>query len=207
MSDEATTPISPLTPTDEPSPTIGAAPAVTPVQPLTPAPAPIPASRKASSGRWLNVLLGVAAAVAIGGVAFAAGRSTAPAAAFTFDGAGAGGPQTIVVPGASGAPRLDGQVPGRGFAVGGGVTVDGTVESITGDTMTIKTADGETMEVSLDGDTTYHAATPASAADVAVGSDVSVRVDLGGPRQVQGGATDPSTERPPVTASDVTVAR
>ena len=56
--------------------------------PVTPAPVE-PVRRPGrhgvgSSGRWLNLLLGVAAAVAIGGVAFAVGRSTAPVAAARF---------------------------------------------------------------------------------------------------------------------------
>ena len=59
--------------------------------PVTAAPPPvIPAKKKSSGGgRWLNVVLGVAVAVAIAGVAFAVGRTTAPASAAT--GAGRGG--------------------------------------------------------------------------------------------------------------------
>ena len=69
MSDDPTqsTPIAP-----------SAEPAVEPVRPIVTAP------RRSSSGRWLNVLLGVAAAVAIGGVAFAVGRSSAPVNAAGF---------------------------------------------------------------------------------------------------------------------------
>ena len=69
------------------------------------------AARRSSSGRWLNVLLGVAAAVAIGGVAFAVGRSTAPASAATGFGRGpADGPfaSGSFDPSASGAPAVRG---------------------------------------------------------------------------------------------------
>jgi hypothetical protein len=128
--------------------------------------------------------------LAIGGVAFAAGRLTAPAAAiaggpngqpgFVFNGAGPNG-QT-----SNGGPVAFG---------GGGPTIEGTVESVTDTTITIKTADGQTVAIALDDTTTYHAQSDASADDVVTGGRVLVRVAL---RGQNGGADAPS-------ASDVTV--
>ena len=99
MSDDPTqsTPVQPIwaapaTPPTEPAGRrrathrAGRGPGIEPVRPVVTAP------RRSSSGRWLNLLLGVAAAVAIGGIAFAVGRSTAPVAAAGFDrGPGNGG--------------------------------------------------------------------------------------------------------------------
>ena len=110
-------------------------------------PGPAASSRKSGSGgRLLNIVLVVAAAVAIGGVAFAVGRNTAPVSASTGTGRGNGTfggafPGRSFTPGASGAPGFGRG--GFGGALGGaGLTIQGTVESVDGDTMTIKTANG-----------------------------------------------------------------
>ncbi len=175
--------------------------------PVTAAPPPVnPAKKKSSGGgRWLNVVLGVAFAVAIAGVAFAVGRTTAPASAATGAGRGnfGGG-----FPGGSFAPRASGQpgFGGRGGAFGGGgagLTVSGTVVSVDGDTMTIKTTSGQTIQVSTGPSTTYNTQSPASASDVAAGKTVQVQLDLGGGvgRPNASGAPDGSTG----TANSVTV--
>ena len=68
------------------------------------------------------------------------------------------------------------------------------------DSLIISTADGQDVTVQLDGSTTYHTASAASASDVAVGDDVTVRVQGGR------GPADPSPSEPPrFSASDVTV--
>lgn len=164
--------------------------------PMTPAPATVAQPRR-SSNRLLDAALVVAAALAIGGVAFGIGRATAPAAAFT--GGGVEFPDgKVLTPNASfdpnGGPRI-------GFS--GGPTIDGTVTAIDGDAITVKLADGQEMTITLDSTTAYHQATDASASDVAVGDDVSVKVK-GGPR-IQGGADASAT--PNLQASDVTVTR
>lgn len=165
------------------------------------APQPVAVTRKASSGgRLLNVVLAVAVAVAIGGVAFAAGRSTAPVSAATGGrgalGGGAGFPGGSFAPGASGQP---GQ--GRGGFGGGGVTISGTVESVDGTTLTVKTAAGQTIEIATGASTTYHTQSPASASDVQAGKSVQI--------QLEGGAGRPSASAAPsgpvVTANSVTV--
>jgi hypothetical protein len=161
-----------------------------------------PARKSSSGGRWLNVVLVIAAAVAIGGVAFAIGRGTAPvSAATTGDGRVFGGtfPGGSFVPGASGAPGF-----GRGGFGGGlgGLTIEGTVESVDGDTLTIKTANGQTIKVTTGASTTYHTQTDATAADVQSGKTVEVRLD--------GGLTgrpnaSPAATTPVGTAGSVTV--
>jgi hypothetical protein len=68
--------------------------------------------------------------------------------------------------------------PGGGFGREGfgGPTVSGTVESVDGDSVTIKTSSGLTVTVGLDGTTTYHQQTAAQASDVAVGKKVEISV-------------------------------
>jgi hypothetical protein len=149
---------------------------------------------------WVNIALGVALVAAIGGVAFAAGRMTAPATAAAAGGQGAnggfrGGNGYFPGGGAGGA----GGQGGRGlFGADGGLTIQGTVEASSPDTLTIKTASGQSIQVALDGTTTYHAETSASASDIQTGGTVIVRA--GGLGQPQTGATTTGS-----TASDVTI--
>ena len=172
----------------------------TPTTRVAPVGPVVVASRPRQSGRWLNVLLAVAFAVALGGVAFAVGRSTAPVAAATGRGNGGAG----FVPGGSFVPGANGQ--GRGGLLGGGaLTVSGTVESIANGKLTVKLASGDTVSFTLDGSTTYRSATSASATDVAVGDKVDVGVTGGRAAFGGGGAT--SSAAPELTARDVTVVR
>jgi hypothetical protein len=159
-------------------------PATTPTSPVaaspvTTAPGPvIPAAKsRGSSGRLLNIVLGVAIAVAIGGVAFAVGRSTAPASASTGRGGfAANNPNASFGPRASGAPGFGGGRGGFGGFGGAGLTIRGTVQSVSGDTVTIKTANGQTIEVTTGADTTYNTQAPASATDVTEGKTVQVQI-------------------------------
>ena len=57
-----------------------------------------------------------------------------------------------------------------------GLTVRGTVESVDGDTVTIKTANGQTIQVSTGADTTYNTQAPGSASDVTEGTTVQVQL-------------------------------
>jgi hypothetical protein len=197
MSDDPTTSL-PATP--EPQPAVPAAsvsvpptaaptwsaeaplPPVQPVQPVVAAAKP----RKSSSGRWLNVLLGVALAFAIGGVAFAIGRTTAPVSAATggrgtFNGTfggGANGPTGSFTPGANGGAFFGGR--------GGGLAISGTVKSVEGDQLTITTDNGQTVTLTTGDSTTYHTQAAASASDVTSGTKVSVKVSLTGRVNGQG---------------------
>jgi hypothetical protein len=184
-------PVAPVTsPTPSPAPTA-------PVATLAPVVA-VAARRK--SGGVLNLLLIGAALLAIGGVAFAIGRSTAPASAFQPVGALPDG-GTAVRPDGSFAPGAGG--PGAGGpALGGGLSLAGTVKAVDGDSLTLTLENGEEMTFTLDDDTTYREATDAAASDVAVGDDVSVRVaGRGRIPAAEGG------QAPELTAEDVTVSR
>lgn len=206
----ATEPVPPAEPAAAPAPE--AEPATTP----PPAAVVSPGSRGGSGGsRLLNVALGVALVVGVAGVAFAAGRVTAPQASggtvVSIDGTlpgggmpGGGDLPEIVVPGngelPGGGMRGNGNG-GRGFVgFAAGPTLEGTVESMTGDSITVKLEGGQTITVGLDEDTTYHQQADAEASDVAAGTSVIVR--LGGFQPGQGGGSGPAMMG---SASDVTV--
>jgi hypothetical protein len=167
----------------------------------------VPATRAKRKTSWLNVLLAAAVLAAIGGVAFAAGRLTAPAAAAGRNGGFGGGGFPgggNVRPGASGAPG-GGSFPGGGFFGAGGVTIEGTVASKTADTLAITTANGQTVEISLPSTTTYHTEASATADSVQSGATVKVQVDIqrgGGQGQGQGQS---QAQPGRFSASDVTV--
>jgi hypothetical protein len=201
------------TPASEPAPP----PAPAPAQPLASAPAqamagapaqPMVSPRMAPrsrSGRILNAVLGIAVALAIGGVAFAAGRLTAPTPVTAF---GNGGPGQFFGNGngnGNGGNRGNGQGGAGSFLAGGGITLQGTVESIDATTLTLKTASGQTIQIALDGTTTYHAQSDASASDVTTGKTVLVRVN--GFRGARPGASFTPTNGGATsqTATDVTV--
>ena len=183
-------PTRPVAPVPSPAPAPSA-----PVAPVAPVVAVAP---PAKSGGILNLLLIGAAILAVGGVAFAVGRSTAPVGAFPGGGNFTNGP--IVRPGGSFSPGAGG--PG-GFAFDGGLAIDGTVSSVDADSLTLTLENGEEMTFALDRDTTYHEATDAAPSDVAIGDGVSVTVDGGG--GIQGGNGGSTT--PNLTAGDVTVSR
>ncbi|HET9084973.1 MAG TPA: hypothetical protein VFN41_11290, partial [Candidatus Limnocylindrales bacterium] len=116
-----------------------------PPQPVVPTPV-VPANQppKRRANRVLDIALALAAVLAIGGVAFAVGRATAPApaqAARGFDGNGGffrnGG---SFDPGAGGG---NAQGPRFAFGGGGALAIDGTVTAISPNSITIKRADGQ----------------------------------------------------------------
>jgi len=168
--------------------------------PAEAATAPVLPARRASSPRILNVALVGALGLAVAGVGFAAGRVTAPAptTAGVFPGGNGGQfpiPSGGVFPGGN-RPNGGNGGPGGLFA-GGGVTLEGTVESISDTTLTLKTTGGQTIQIALDGTTAYHAQSDATVQDVTTGAKVLVRLDLAG----QGG-TGTGTGS---SANDVTV--
>jgi hypothetical protein len=176
--------------------------------PVTAAPVIAPATKRRSGGAILNIVLVVAAAVAIGGVAFAVGRTTAPVSATTGNGRGNFGgalPGGSFAPGASGQPGFGGRG-GFGGGFGAGLTLSGTVVSVNGDTLTLKTTSGQTIEVTTGPSTTYNTQSSASASDVAAGKTVQVQLDVtgggfgGGRPSASGAPSGPSG-----TANSVTV--
>lgn len=159
----------------------------------------IPTAKAKGGLSLLNAMLGLALVVAVSGVAFAVGRLTAPStSAFPNGGPGGGnfpgGPGASFIPGGSFAPGIGGNGPGGGLLGAGGLTLEGTVESVSGDTLTIRTADGQTVEVTLPEDASYHSQVSASSSDVTSGSTVLVRVGV---------QTGQGTNQ--LTASDVTI--
>ena len=186
-----------------PAPLDSASFSTQPVVPSAPA-SQIP--RRKSSGAWLNVVLVLAAVVAVGGVAFAIGRSTAPVAAASARGNGLFGNGNFArgsfAPGQSGAPGDGNGFLGGGLRGEGGFNLAGTVQSVTGDTLTITTANGQTVQLTLGADTTYHTQAPATASDVKAGSKVEVQLQFG----AGGRPTASAASAGPVgTASSVTV--
>jgi hypothetical protein len=203
MSFEPTEPVAPATPLT--APTAPTAPVV-PTSPVAPAVAVTASTRKRVAIDWL---LAGAMVLAIGGVAFALGRTTAPATAADFTTLPGGA--VSVQPGGSFDPGTGRPAAGGpGFLGAGGPTIDGTVTAIDADSVTIQLANGEEMTFELDADTTYHEATETDAAAVAVGDEVAVRMDggriqFGGPGGAQGSDGDPGATSP--SASDITVRR
>jgi len=149
-----------------------------------------------------SILLAVAAVVALGGVAFAVGRVTAPGATANatinsrlFGGAGQG----HVFPGTNGLPNGGPLDPD-----GGGLQLQGTITGIDGDTLTVQLANGNSIEVTTSSSTAYHRQIAGTAADVGSGSTVIVQVSAAdGLRGLLGrGGTSGSITVP---AADVTV--
>jgi len=109
---------------------------------------------------FVNAILAVALVVAVGGVAFAVGRATAPAATATgrtgFGANGQGFPGGGG-PNASGAPGAF----NGGFGAGG-ISIQGTVTAVSADSITIQTAGGQSVTIPLNASTTYATRTPAT---------------------------------------------
>lgn len=170
-----------------------------PVSTPTPAVAARPKAVAKAGGpggiSWVNVALGVALAIAIGGAAFAAGRMTAPASVAANGGTGGRGNGTF--------PGFGGYFPGGGFGRGGGgyfgggfgrsgaagASVQGTVTAVSPTSITIQTAGGQTVTLNLSSGTTYHVENSASSSDVQTGGTVIVRLGIGGGGSTSGGPT------------------
>ncbi|MFI5225719.1 MAG: hypothetical protein ACHQ3P_03490, partial [Candidatus Limnocylindrales bacterium] len=119
---------------------------------------------------------------AVGGVAFAAGRVTAPAPAVAtrgggfFAGGGAGGTGGTGGTGANGGAG-GGALGGR-FG-GGSVALSGTVTEVASDHITLQVTGGGTITIPIDSSTTYHSQAAASASDVTSGAKVLVQLAPG----------------------------
>ena len=197
----------PLEPTADPATEPATVASTGPAIPVRPAPV---TSKGGVSNRALNLLLGGALVLAVAGIAFALGRMTAPAATITGGNFPNGGVFNGQGPTGNGNGGFQGRGNGQGgigIFGGGGPTIEGTVESVSGTTLTLKTADGQTIQIALNGSTTYHAQSDATASDVVTGSKVLVRIDFrrgdgaGGPQATAG--TGGTVTGP--TANDITV--
>ncbi|HJP89450.1 MAG TPA: hypothetical protein VJ850_10495 [Candidatus Limnocylindrales bacterium] len=205
-------------PVATPAPQPGAQPvAAATAQPAIPVSAGPVKSKGGVSNRALNLLLGGALVLAVAGIAFAAGRMTAPVATITggnFPGGGTFNGQA----GGNGNGNGNGGFQGRGngnggaiFGGGAGPTIEGTVDSISDTTLTLKTTDGQTIQIALNGDTSYHRQSDASESDVVTGSKVLVRINFqrggfgGGPQATAGTGGGTTSTGGGLTANDVTV--
>ena len=156
---------------------------------LEPAPAalppmPMPVAKRSSRGGTIALL--VAGFIAAAGLAFAAGRLTAPAAAASTTGGPTGGFR--FGPGRSLAPGQTFPVGGQfggGRAFASGLTLRGEVTAIKTDSITVKLDDGTSVQIPLNPSTTFHQATSSSGEDVAVGDKVAVQA--GAPTITGGG--------------------
>jgi hypothetical protein len=144
------------------------------------------------AGNALNILLAVAALIAVGGVAFAVGRFTAPASAAGATNTGRGGffnPNASFQPGQG--PRASGGPGGfggfGGLAASGAFSLRGTVTSITPTSLTLRLENGNSITVGLDTSTTYHQQAAASASSVKSGQEVIVQLNGRGGFGGQGG--------------------
>jgi hypothetical protein len=176
-----TTPSLPPTPPADPGqpasgpvyPPAGAAYQPPVVEPyVTPTIQPVTASapRRSNAGGYL---LTIAAVIAVGGLAFALGRVTAPASASTGAVAARGF--------ANGGFANGGFAPGGSFTPGDGgggfgrraLTTEATVTAVAPDHLTIQIGtNGQTIDVATDSSTTYHTQQPATASAVTAGSKV-----------------------------------
>lgn len=168
------------------------------LDPITPTPPTMPTPRR-KSNRTGNLLLAVAGVVAIGGIAFAAGRFTAPTAATTPTNGNFGqfprgsfGPGQF--PGGQGGPG------GGGLGALGGGDLRGEVTAVSDTTITLRLEDGSTIVVPVDGSTDYQAASESTASDVVVGSTVLVQSSVSiNPGASPGASFDPTTGQPQVS--------
>ena len=161
------------------------------IHPATPARS-APQKRRSRS---VPVLLSFAAVVAVAGLCFTFGRVSAPAGTTSAAGQ-SGAPNGFAGANASGAPGDFG-----GF--GGSASVTGTVVSVSGSSMTIQLADGQTVQVAIGPSTTYHNQTAATSSNVAAGDTVQVLVS-GGNDGAKAGASSAASSGTR-TATDVTV--
>ncbi|MEA2519611.1 MAG: hypothetical protein QOF49_1691 [Chloroflexota bacterium] len=158
----ATAPADPASAWATTDPAYGAA--TSPVQPAV-------VRGRRGSGGLINLVLGAAVVVAIGGVAFGVGRATAPAAAAGAGRAGFGA--------AGGGPTASGAPGGFGGAGGGAASIQGTVTAVAADSITLQLPSGQSITIPTTASTTYHERTAATAADVTSGATVIVQVEGG----------------------------
>ena len=174
-------------PAQTPGSTVDWGPAPTmPVAATAPTVVSKPSGRKRDP---ITVILGLAVLVAVGGVAFAAGRVTAPAQTvasrgggfFNGNGGGNGGNGGGGTGGTGNGTGNGGGFGGgaAGRFVGGALALSGTVTEITSDHITLQMTGGTTISIPIDSTTTYHSQTAATASQVTDGAKVLVQVHPG----------------------------
>ncbi len=129
----------------------------------------VPVVRPRRTTSILNLLLALAALVAVAGVAFAVGRVTTPASTAAANRATNGGQF-------GGGPRPSGGTGGFGRGFGGAASIQGTVTASSPNSLTISLASGQSVTFATDGSTTFHRETAGSSADVTTGKQVIVQI-------------------------------
>jgi hypothetical protein len=173
---ESNTEPTPIVGTQPPAEAAGTQAAETPAA-ATPAASPAVVPARPARRDPLPIVLALAALVAVGGVSFAGGRLTAPAAAVTgLPGTGQRGGQGN---GQQGNGPGNGQ--GNGFgnvgrALGAGAAIKGTIAAVAADHITLRLDNGQSLDIPVDTGTTYHRQTSATSADVTTGAPVLVQM-------------------------------
>jgi nucleoid DNA-binding protein len=149
-----------------------------------------------------TALLVVSALIALGGVGFAVGRATAAG--------GTTGQSNAAANGGFGGPAAASGNPGdvaRNAGVGA-TTLTGTVVGVAADSITLKLANGQTVQVATTGSTTYHNQASATGTDVTTGSTVTVQTRVGSAASSSAGTNagaSAGTASRTRTATDVTI--
>jgi len=167
-------------------------------------------ARRAGS---VSLLLAMSALVALGGVGFAVGRATSTGQTGTSQSNGnadvgqfGGGPNASGAPGDFGGAARVGAL--------GATTLSGTVVSVSADSITLKLASGQTVQIATGSSTTYHGQSSATSADVSTGATVTVQTTVGaaagsspaaGSSASTNAGADPGAIGGSRTATDVTI--
>jgi hypothetical protein len=174
---------------------------------------PITQARKAAgpSSRVVNLILGLAAIVAIGGLAFAAGRMTAPTTAATNgNGPGNGRFGNGQFPGGeNGVPGGGNFTGGAGF-LNGSTVLQGTVVSSTSTSLTLELGAGTNgrtiqIEIPISSSTTVHSQAAATTGDIAAGQKVLVQLGTAAARATQAPVASGAPREVQAPASDITI--
>jgi hypothetical protein len=155
----------------------------------------------------------MSALVALGGVGFAAGRATSTGQTGTSQSNGnadvgqfGGGPNASGGPGDLGGAARVGAL--------GATTLSGTVVSVSADSITLKLASGQTVQIATGSSTIYHGQSSANSTDVTTGATVTVQTTAGAPAGSSPAAgssastnagADPGAIDGSRTATDVTI--
>lgn len=143
--------------------------------------------------------------IAAAGLGFAGGRLTAPASTGRGGFAGGNFPGGSFTPGGSGTGNRGG-FGGLGAA---SISIDGQVTAVANGSITIQTANGQSVTLQVPSTVTYHAQASAAPSDVTVGASVQVSVNRGNFRPEASG--QPGAPGQPgqgglnLTATDITV--
>jgi hypothetical protein len=155
----------------------------------------------------VSLLLALSALVALGGVGFAVGRATSSSQTVTSQSNGNSDPgQFGGGPNASGAPGDFGGAARVGAL--GATTLSGTVASVSADSITLKLANGQTVQIATGSSTTYHGQSSAASTDVTTGATVTVQTTVGtaaGSSAGTNAVASPGAANDTRTATDVTI--